>query len=567
VDSTGDSTGDDSTILARVRQDLIGDDALLETPYGVRRVGYADYTASGRALGFVEDFVRDRVLPYYANTHTESSATAQQTTRLYDDAREIVHRGLGADADTIVIFTGSGATGAVNKLVAIMNLALPRDLDDKYRLSALIPAAERPVVFVGPYEHHSNELPWRESVADVVEIPQDAEGHVDLAALDLELQHYADRPLLIGSFSAASNVTGILTDTAAVSSLLHRHGALSFWDYAAAAPYVPIDMGTPAEGPGYHDAVFISPHKFVGGPGAVGILAVRTDIVRNSVPTAPGGGTVTYVNATHQVYRSDLAAREEGGTPNIVGAIRAGLAFQLKADIGTDVIMAREHLLWHRALAVWSTNPNIEIMGDCTVPRLSIVSFVLTRNGMSLHHNLVVALLNDLFGIQARGGCSCAGPYGHRLLGITEEQSREIERRVSMGDEGMKPGWSRVSFPYVMSDELAAYIVDAVMFVADEGWRFLTDYVFDAHTGLWQHRSGRRDVDVRLSDLRTSARPAARTPSAAPSYSECLALASELAARRDGHGEWDRVETDPACGCGSRTFALPGAATRSVRAG
>ncbi len=283
-------------------------------------------------------------------------------------------------------------------MIGILNIRIPADLDDRYHLSDVIPADERPVVFIGPYEHHSNELPWRETIADVVEIPEDVDGHVDTAVLKEQLENYAHRPLRIGSFSAASNVTGILTDTAGISALLHEHGALSFWDYAAAAPYIDVDVSG-------IDAAFISPHKFIGGPGSPGVLVVRRDLVHNRVPTVPGGGTVAYVNPFEQEYLADPVLREEGGTPNIVGSIRAGMVFQLKQAVGTELIQARESRFWQRALAEWRDHPNIGLLGDVAADRLSIVSFVVRHEQGYLHHNFVVAVLNDLFGIQARGGC------------------------------------------------------------------------------------------------------------------------------------------------------------------
>lgn len=494
----------DNPLLRRIRESVIGDDQVMWGPFGPRRVTYADYTASGRALGFLEDVIREEVLPRYANTHTESSGTGLQTTRLREDARAIVHEAVGGDDETCVIFCGSGTTGAVDKLIGILGLRLPSALDDRYRLSAHIPQAERPVVFVGPFEHHSNELPWRESIADVVVIPEDADGHVDLAALESELVRHAERPLKIGSFSAASNVTGILSNTCAIADLLHRHGALSFWDFAAAAPYVRIEMRpTCREHPlAQKDAVFLSPHKLVGGPGTPGVLAVRRELLANRVPDVVGGGTVAYVGPSEHRYLDDPVHREEGGTPAIVESIRAGLVFQLKQAVGVDVINAHEEDFWRRAVDRWARNPNLEILGNLEAERLSIVSFVVRRpSGRFLHHNFVVAVLNDLFGIQARGGCSCAGPYGHRLLGIDLARSHEFEQEIARGCEGIKPGWTRVSFNYFISETVFEYVVEAVDLVATHGWRLLPAYRFEPMTGLWRHRDGPVEPPFRLTAL------------------------------------------------------------------
>lgn len=484
-------------LVETIRNSVIGADTAVATPFGRRRVVYADYTASGRSLEFVEDFIRKSVLPLYANTHTETSGTGLQTTRFREEARDIIRRGVGAAREEhAVIFAGSGSTGAIDRLITILGLRIPTGLDDRYRLSAQIPEAERPVVFVGPYEHHSNELGWRESIADVVEIAEDTDGHIDLIDLERRLVEFADRPLRIGTFSAASNVTGIISDTSAISSLLHRHGALSFWDFAAAAPYIGIEMRSPETDEGdYKDAVFISPHKFIGGPGTPGVLVVRRDLLANRVPSVPGGGTVSYVNEDHHRYVSDPEHREEGGTPAIVESIRAGLVFALKERVGTELIRKLEHGFIRRAIASWSENPRIRILGNPEADRLSIVSFVVRAPehlgaDRYLHHNLVVALLNDLFGIQARGGCSCAGPYGHRLLGIDAATSRRFENEISAGCEVIKPGWVRINFNYFISEEEFTYLVDAVHLVAENGWRLLPHYRFDSATGVWRHRDG-----------------------------------------------------------------------------
>jgi selenocysteine lyase/cysteine desulfurase len=490
-----------SELVERIRRDTIGDDAVLDGPFGPRRTVYADATASGRSLRFVEDLVREQVLATYANTHTEASSTGRRTTTLREEARRIIHRSVGGGPDDAVIFCGSGATGAIDKLVRLLGL-------DR---------GPRPVVFVGPYEHHSNELPWRESGADVVVIDEDRGGGVDLEHLEHELRRHADRVLRIGSFSAASNVTGIVSDVDRVSILLHRHDALAFWDYAAAGPYLPIEMNAspylPDRHLAYKDAVFLSPHKLPGGPGSPGVLVAKRRLLRAAVPTVPGGGTIVFVSPSAQAYHPDPEVREEGGTPAIVESIRAGLAFALKDAVGTDEIRRREHDMARRALRSWSANPRIEILGNTECERLATISLGVRHAPLLLHAGFVVAVLSDLFGIQVRGGCFCAGPYIHRAFPIDELWSRRMHAEAVRGHLGAKLALTRVSFPYYTSDAAFSYVLDAVHLVADEGWKLLPQYRFDPASGLWEHRSRHAGAPAGLAAmLQTPPPPFTRAP-------------------------------------------------------
>jgi selenocysteine lyase/cysteine desulfurase len=477
-------------LIDHIRQSVIGARRPITTPFGQKPLVYADYTASGRALGFIEDYIREQVLPWYANTHTESSFTGAQTTALREQARQEIRKAVNGTREDQVIFCGPGATSAINKLIDILGLRLPRDLDERYLLQEKIPLDDRPVVFIGPYEHHSNELPWRESIADVVTIPMTECGQIDLVVLEQQLCAHANRPLRIGSFSAASNVTGIKSDVPAVSGMLKQHCALAFWDYAAAAPYVEIDMNgdTPL------DAVFISPHKFVGGPGTPGLLVAKKSIMNNSVPAVVGGGTVVYVTPEDHRFIDDHERREEGGTPAIVESIRAGLVFKLQQEVGSDEIERREEDFVRRAIARFKACPNLEIMGNPDAHRLSIMSLQFKHGDKDLHYGFVVALLNDLFGIQVRGGCSCAGPYGHTLLGMDMAYSRAIEAEIQQGAMVLRPGWVRLNFNYFIAEDEFEYLLRAVELVAQYGWRLLPFYHLDANSGVWRYQGQRCEM-------------------------------------------------------------------------
>jgi len=503
-----------------LRDGLIGEGIAIPGPFGPRPLVYADYVASGRALEPIERAIRDRVLPFYGNTHTETSYTGRHTTRLREAARQAIRKAVGADENHAVIFTGSGATAAADKLV--------RTLQQYAQMRGF----RRPVVFVGPYEHHSNDLPWRESGFDLVRIPLNNAGGICLTSLATALAERAEAPLRIGAFTAASNVTGVKSDLAALARLLHAHGALFVCDFAAGGPYIPIEMGESAPGAGDRiDAGFFSPHKFVGGTGASGVLVADKSLFDGPRPTVAGGGTVSYVTRDSHTYVSDPQRREEAGTPGIVENIRAGMVFELKSRIGPHRIEVREQAQMARLEAVWSKIPEIERLGPIDAPRVGIYSFNIRISGRFLHHNFVVALLNDLFGIQARGGCSCAGPYGHALLGIDDATARAHERAVARGLSAFRPGWARLGVNYVFSDEVTDYIAAAVAFIARRGADLLPLYRLDAEAGVWRANveTPARHQEITLDTIFTG-RPAF----AAPDFAACMAEAEKLADKGAG---------------------------------
>lgn len=434
---------------AAIRQGLIGEDALIDTPFGQRQLIYADYVASGRALAQVEDTIRETVLPYYANTHSDSSHVGAFMTRVREESRALIGRLIGADAAHAVLFSGSGATAGLNQLVALLDLR------------ALRAAGQRVVVLIGPYEHHSNLLPWRESGAEVREIPEGADGGPDLAVLEAQLNEVTGAVLRIGAFSAASNVTGTLTDTDSVTALLHRHGALAVWDYACAAPYGPVSLGF---GQAQKDALVFSAHKFVGGPGASGVLVVRRSAIARVTPTRPGGGTVAFVSPWAHRFSPDLIEREEGGTPNILGDIRAGLAMLVTSRVDPDWMAARHEDLRQRALAVWRRTPGLTVLGHDRGHRaLPIFSLVFSdAAGAPVEPGAVSRALSDRYGLQTRAGCSCAGPYGHRLLGIDLEASHHLMRRIDRGEAVRRPGWVRLNLSPFFADDKAQQVIRSV---------------------------------------------------------------------------------------------------------
>lgn len=493
--------------LEYLRQQIIGGQMSFSTPYGEKLTTYGDYTASGKSLKFIEDYMM-RVSMSYANTHTEDDYTGGQTTKLYHDAKEMIRSCLNADENYVVLTPGSGTTGAVMKLSQI--LGIYNTPATKRRKQALIDSLKsnseafaeqidvyleanmrtRPVVFISPYEHHSNDLMWREGDAQVVEIQLDALGHLDLEDLKQQLQ----RPEFhgrrkIGAFSAASNVSGMLTPVYEVARIMHRYGGIVFFDFAACAPYVDINMRKDEEA--YFDGVYLSPHKFLGGPGTSGLLVFHKDVYNQELaPTCAGGGTVEYVSSFKYDFIEDIEIREDAGTPPILQVIRTALALNVKSKIGIDTIEEVEHTYIHGALMRLSANENVYIVGPTDLKdRLGIFSFNIKHKDHYLHPRFVTRLLNDLFGIQARAGCSCAGPYGHRLLGINPDKSQAYRDIIIDGHEAMKPGWVRLNFHYTFSRDTYDFILDAIEFIADYGYLFLGEYDVDDSSGLWNHHT------------------------------------------------------------------------------
>ncbi|KAK7358829.1 hypothetical protein VNO77_00769 [Canavalia gladiata] len=512
--------------LSWLRSQIIGNGAEFDSPFGTRKLLYADHTASGRSLLCSEKFIINHLLPFYGNTHTCDSYVGSRTTKMLHEATEYIKKCLGGGEDDAIIFCGSGTTAAIKRLQEVMGIAVPSIVRERVLKS--LNTEERWVVFVGPHEHHSNLLSWRQSLAEVVEIGLDDKGLLDMDALKLQLEAYkpTNRPIL-GSFSACSNVTGIYSDTRAIAQLFHQYKGFACFDFAASGPYVEIDMRS-GQSDGY-DAVFLSPHKFLGGPDSPGVLLMNKALYQlgSSPPSTCGGGTVSYVNAFNEkdtIYLENIEERENGGTPPIIQTVRAALAFWVKEYISYEEIEKREQMYINKALERLVSNPNIEVLGNLKAKRQAILSFLIysttnsssasegwrnelndgnqenegeldlwsetgNQRGKPLHGPFVAALLNDLFGIQARGGCACAGPYGHELLNINKSQSLAIRSAVQEGYIGVKPGWTRVSFPYYMSEEDFDYILNAIEFVAVYGQRFFPLYNFNLRNGSWRMKT------------------------------------------------------------------------------
>jgi selenocysteine lyase/cysteine desulfurase len=536
-----------------LRESIIGRNMPIETCYGKKPLVYADYTASGRCVYFIENYLTD-LKRYYANTHTEDDFTGRTMTALLHEAEREIKRMVNAGESGKIIFTGTGATGGVMKLQQIIGVYWPpatkirindclhepiyRQDESKIKCHADFLKKidlKKPVVFVGPYEHHSNEIMWRETFCEVIEIPLNEKGFIDLEELERNLSdpRFAGREK-IGSFSAASNVSGVRTDVYEIARKLHKHGALACFDFAACAPYIEINMNL--DDKAYFDAIFLAPHKFLGGPGSSGILVFNERIYKKELPpTVAAGGTVDFVTRDREKYIDDIETREKPGTPGIIQDIKVALVFQLKEKVGIAKIEKIEHYYLKRFYDHFSDNEKIQFYGP-TDPevKINIVPFNIIHKDRIFHPKFITTLLNDLFGIQTRAGCSCAGPYGHRLLNISEEISRYYQCVIGIDKySGVKPGWVRLNLHYTLSEEEFNYLVAAIDFVIENAEKFLLDYVFDFSTGDWYHRKencNKKLLELNIDNvLNTADFKQADCGNCQEIYRENLSAASNLA--------------------------------------
>ncbi len=461
--------------FAPFRKNIVGIDQAFETPYGTQRIVYADWTASGRIYGPIEEKLRRDFHPFVGNTHTETNITGSSMTLAYHNALHLIKKHVNAGPQDLIISTGSGMTGVVNKFQRILGLKVY----EKHRKFIHFEENERPIVFITHMEHHSNQTTWLETIADVVIIDPDEQGLVDLDHFAALLDTYKDRQVKYASVTACSNVTGIITPYYEMAEMIHKAGGKIFVDFACSAPYVDIDMHPGGNEYRYLDAIFFSPHKFLGGPGSAGVLIFNKSLYHNTVPDNPGGGTVDWTNpwGKHK-YLDDIEMREDGGTPSFLQTIKTALAIKLKEEMGTDNILAREHeqvkILWAGLSAI----PGLHLLADNMPERLGVLSFYID----DLHYNLGVRLLNDRFGIQVRGGCSCAGTYGHYLLHVDFETSNKITSAINQGDLSAKPGWIRMSIHPTMTNDELYYLIDAVKQIAANHKTWGQDYEYSRKT-------------------------------------------------------------------------------------
>jgi selenocysteine lyase/cysteine desulfurase len=494
----------DNPKLAYLRENIIGRGAEIETPGGRKRRVYFDYIASGLPFGPIEELIAHRVLPHMANTHTESNTSGRQMTYFVERAYDSVGGAIGAGEDDVILFTGAGSTAAINRLVLALGIRVPEQISRVCGCEAKLPAEARPVIFRSMMEHHSNDLAWRETVGETRFVGFDKAGRIDWRDLErqLALPEVRARKIRLGTFSAASNVTGILNDVDSLAQAMHAAGGYAFFDYAAAAPYVKIDMHPDGDPARRKDAIFLSTHKFLGGPQTPGILAANRALFTSSVPVEPGGGTVLYTSPWDHRYLGDVRSREAGGTPPIVQIIRAGLVFELKRYVGETLLEAAEAELAARAKVRFLANPALTLLGDPQVHRLGVFSLVL--HGGALHHNLAVRLLNDLYGIQVRAGCMCAGTYGHELLHIGKAHSEEIRAALDRGELWTKPGWVRISLSPATSREELDLLLDAIDDITANWQAYAQRYAQDEY-GEFHYAGG--DFEERFEPLALAVPP------------------------------------------------------------
>ena len=465
----------------RIKRNIIGNNFNIHTPFGTKKLYYCDWVASGRLYKPIEDRIQDVFGPMVANTHTESSDTGIFMTASYHKALNIIKEHVNASKDDAIITFGSGMTAVINKFQRILGLKYCGQIVHKDCLKN----QERPVVFITHMEHHSNQTSWMETLADVVVVPPGKGNIISLYNLESKLLAYKDRKIKIGSFTACSNVTGIETPYHSMAELMHRYGGVCFVDFAASAPYVKIDMH-PENPKRKLDAIFFSPHKFLGGPGTSGVLIFDSKLYHNSVPDNPGGGTVDWTNpwGEHK-YIDDIEAREDGGTPGFLQAIKTALCIELKNQMGISNIRRREDELLKTSFRWLDKIKGLHILADNCRKRIGIISFYID----GLHYNLAVRLLNDHFGIQVRGGCACAGTYGHYLLNVTYEDSMKITTKISSGDLSDKPGWIRLSLHPTMSDKELKYILDALGQLVENKDKWGEDYSYNNKTNEFKHKN------------------------------------------------------------------------------
>ncbi len=468
------------------RKNIIGIDKEYDFAYGKKRIVYADWTASGRLYQDIESFITDELGPFVANTHTETTVTGTRMTKAYHQAQKIIKSHVNAGDEDVLISAGFGMTAVINKLQRIMGMRVPEQFCDQTNCNK----KDKPLVIITHMEHHSNQTTWNECFCDVKIINRKDDGLPDLEHLEEILKENNDRKIKIGSFSACSNVTGIITPFYEMSKLMHKYGGVCFVDFAASAPYVKIDMH-PEDKSEKLDAIFFSPHKFLGGPGASGVMVFNKLLYKNKVPDHPGGGTVLWTNPWgEQEYFENIEVREDGGTPGFLQTIKAALSILLKENMGIENILQKEELLKDRLVEKLKTNSSIEILEGQQMNRLAIISFY----SMGLHHNLIVKLLNDRFGIQTRGGCSCAGTYGHILMDVSRDMSKNISSLIHKGDMSEKPGWVRISLHPTMNLEEIDYIAESVISVITNYEIWEKDYEFSTDTAEFYLKDSKNDI-------------------------------------------------------------------------